>query len=161
MDMLFISYNGSGLGVAKDRTPMLAQADGGITWKRITPVLQDDESLSEISVVVTNHQSEIQFLRSTSNRMAKGCVHLVKQSQELKKLELFYADHMNAILGVYTDLDEVTNLQCDYLETVEKCEHLEKELSKSRTMSKSFEALQKHVRFNLELDLYNSAKKKD
>ncbi|GJY35694.1 hypothetical protein Tco_0421072 [Tanacetum coccineum] len=42
--------------------------------------------------------------------------------------EYYYADHMNAILGVYTDLDEVTNLQCDYLETVEKCEHLEKEL---------------------------------
>ncbi|GJU39542.1 hypothetical protein Tco_1192499 [Tanacetum coccineum] len=59
--------------------------------------------------------------------------------------EYYYADHMNAILGVYTDLDEVTNLQCDYLETLEKCEHLEKELSKSRTMSKSFEALQKHA----------------
>ncbi|GJS58805.1 retrovirus-related pol polyprotein from transposon TNT 1-94 [Tanacetum coccineum] len=66
--------------------------------------------------------------------------------------EYYYADHMNAILGVYTDLDEVTNLQCDYLETWEKCEHLEKELSKSRTMSKSFEALQKHA-INLELDL--------
>ncbi|GJR81447.1 hypothetical protein Tco_0152232 [Tanacetum coccineum] len=66
--------------------------------------------------------------------------------------EYYYVDHMNAILGVYTDLDEVTNLQCDYLETLEKCEHLEKELSKSRTMSKSFEALQKHA-INLELDL--------
>ncbi|GJW98175.1 hypothetical protein Tco_0179983 [Tanacetum coccineum] len=66
--------------------------------------------------------------------------------------EYYYADHMNAILGVYTDLDEVTNLQCDYLETLKKCEHLEKELSKSRTMSKSFEALQKHA-INLELDL--------
>ncbi|GJR67623.1 hypothetical protein Tco_0013688 [Tanacetum coccineum] len=66
--------------------------------------------------------------------------------------EYYYADHMNAILGVYTDLDEVTNLQCDYLETWEKCKHLEKELSKSRTMSKSFEALQKHA-INLELDL--------
>ncbi|GKG24802.1 hypothetical protein Tco_0395430, partial [Tanacetum coccineum] len=50
--------------------------------------------------------------------------------------EYYYADHMNAILGVYTDLDEVTNFQCDYLETWEKCERLEKELSKSRTMSK-------------------------
>ncbi|GJW69197.1 hypothetical protein Tco_0123621 [Tanacetum coccineum] len=50
--------------------------------------------------------------------------------------EYYYADHMNAILGVYTDLDEFTNLQCDYVETWEKCEHLEKELSKSRTMSK-------------------------
>ncbi|GJX13280.1 retrovirus-related pol polyprotein from transposon TNT 1-94 [Tanacetum coccineum] len=72
--------------------------------------------------------------------------------------EYFYADHMNAILGVYTDLDEVTNLQCDYLETVEKCEHLEKELSKSRTMSKSFEALQKHA-INLELDLQQCKEK--
>ncbi|GKC58696.1 hypothetical protein Tco_1086294 [Tanacetum coccineum] len=65
---------------------------------------------------------------------------------------------MNAILGVYTDLDEVTNLQCDYLETLEKCKHLEKELSKSRTMSKSFEALQKHA-INLELDLQQCKEK--
>ncbi|GKA61989.1 hypothetical protein Tco_0761508 [Tanacetum coccineum] len=70
----------------------------------------------------------------------------------LSREEYYYADHMNAILGVYTDLDEFTNLQCDYVETWEKCEHLEKELSKSRTMSKSFEALQKHA-INLELDL--------
>ncbi|GJR65670.1 retrovirus-related pol polyprotein from transposon TNT 1-94 [Tanacetum coccineum] len=72
--------------------------------------------------------------------------------------EYYYADHMNAILGVYTDLDEVTNLQCDYLETLEKCERLEKELSKSRTMSKSFEALQKHA-INLELDLQQCKEK--
>ncbi|GJU79896.1 retrovirus-related pol polyprotein from transposon TNT 1-94 [Tanacetum coccineum] len=72
--------------------------------------------------------------------------------------EYYYADHMNAILGVYTDLDEVTNLQCDYLETLEKCEHLEKELSKSRTLSKSFEALLKHV-INLELDLQQCKEK--
>ncbi|GJZ27006.1 hypothetical protein Tco_0571259 [Tanacetum coccineum] len=66
--------------------------------------------------------------------------------------EYYYADHMNAILGVYTKMDEVTNLQCDYLEALEKCERLEKKLSKSRTMSKSFEALQKHA-INLELAL--------
>ncbi|GKC47159.1 hypothetical protein Tco_1064881, partial [Tanacetum coccineum] len=72
--------------------------------------------------------------------------------------EYYYADHMNAILGMYTDLDEVTNLQCDYLETLEKCEHLENELSKSRTISKSFEALQKHA-INLELDLQQCKEK--
>ncbi|GJT53968.1 putative ribonuclease H-like domain-containing protein [Tanacetum coccineum] len=66
--------------------------------------------------------------------------------------EYYYADHMNAILGVYTKMDEVTNLQCDYLEALEKCERLEKELSKSRTMPKSFKALQKHA-INLELAL--------
>ncbi|GKA71020.1 hypothetical protein Tco_0777159 [Tanacetum coccineum] len=27
--------------------------------------------------------------------------------------EYYYADHMNAILGVYTNLDEFTDLQCD------------------------------------------------
>ncbi|GKF67737.1 hypothetical protein Tco_0197416, partial [Tanacetum coccineum] len=66
--------------------------------------------------------------------------------------EYYYADHMNGILAVYTDLDEFTNLQCDYGETLQKCERLEKELSKSRKMSKSFESLQKHA-INLELDL--------
>ncbi|GJV42622.1 retrovirus-related pol polyprotein from transposon TNT 1-94 [Tanacetum coccineum] len=45
--------------------------------------------------------------------------------------EYYYADHMNAILGVYTTLDEFTDLQCDYLDQVVKCERLEKELSKS------------------------------
>ncbi|GJR77505.1 hypothetical protein Tco_0089870 [Tanacetum coccineum] len=44
----------------------------------------------------------------------------------------YYADHMNAILGVYTTLDEFTVLQCDYLDQVVKCERLEKELSKSK-----------------------------
>nr|GFA01684.1 hypothetical protein [Tanacetum cinerariifolium] len=72
--------------------------------------------------------------------------------------EYYYAGHMNAILGVYTELDEVTNLQCDYLETLEKCECLEKELSKSKMMSKSFEALQKHA-INLELDLQQCQEK--
>nr|GFA56082.1 hypothetical protein [Tanacetum cinerariifolium] len=66
--------------------------------------------------------------------------------------EYYYANHMNAILGVYTELDEVTNLQCDYLELLEKCDCLEKELSKSQMMAESFEALQKHT-INLEIDL--------
>ncbi|GKD40007.1 integrase, catalytic region, zinc finger, CCHC-type containing protein [Tanacetum coccineum] len=34
--------------------------------------------------------------------------------------EYFYADHMNAILGVYNDIYEFSNLQCDYLETLDK-----------------------------------------
>nr|GEV49458.1 hypothetical protein [Tanacetum cinerariifolium] len=55
--------------------------------------------------------------------------------------EYYYANHMNAILGVYTELDEVTNLQCDYLELLDKREGLETELSKSKKMSKSFESV--------------------
>nr|GEY60596.1 retrovirus-related Pol polyprotein from transposon TNT 1-94 [Tanacetum cinerariifolium] len=72
--------------------------------------------------------------------------------------EYYYADHMNAILGVYTELDEVTNLQCNYLETLEKCECLEIDLSKSKIMSNSFETLQKHA-INLELDLQQCKEK--
>nr|GFB59620.1 hypothetical protein [Tanacetum cinerariifolium] len=61
-------------------------------------------------------------------------------SNEIDRLsrEYYYVDHMNAILSVYTELDEVTNLQCDYLELLQKCKCLETELSKSKMMSKSF-----------------------
>nr|GEZ22461.1 hypothetical protein [Tanacetum cinerariifolium] len=65
--------------------------------------------------------------------------------------EYYYADHMIAIIGVYT-------LQCDYLEMLEKRECLEKELIKSKKMSKSFEALQKHE-INLEIDLQQCQEK--
>nr|GFA96305.1 hypothetical protein [Tanacetum cinerariifolium] len=72
--------------------------------------------------------------------------------------EYYYADHMNAILGVYTELDEVTNLQCDYLELLEKCEGLETELSKSKIMSKIFESVQQHA-INLKLELQQCKEK--
>nr|GEU79454.1 hypothetical protein [Tanacetum cinerariifolium] len=72
--------------------------------------------------------------------------------------EYYYADHMHAILGVYTDLDEVINLQCDYLELLEKCKGLETELSKSKMMSKHFESVQKHA-INLELELQQCKEK--
>nr|GEV91441.1 hypothetical protein [Tanacetum cinerariifolium] len=72
--------------------------------------------------------------------------------------EYYYADHMNAILGVYTELDEVTNLQCDYLELLEKCEGLETDLSKSKMMSKSFKSVQQHI-INLELELQQCKEK--
>nr|GFA41525.1 integrase, catalytic region, zinc finger, CCHC-type, peptidase aspartic, catalytic [Tanacetum cinerariifolium] len=72
--------------------------------------------------------------------------------------EYFYADHMNAIIGVYIELDEVTDLQCDYLKLLQKCECLETELSKSKQMSKSFESVQKHA-INLELELQQCKEK--
>nr|GEW60246.1 hypothetical protein [Tanacetum cinerariifolium] len=53
---------------------------------------------------------------------------------------------------------EVTNLQCNYLELLEKYECLETELSKSKMMSKSFKALQKHA-INLEIDLQQCQEK--
>nr|GEV61875.1 retrovirus-related Pol polyprotein from transposon TNT 1-94 [Tanacetum cinerariifolium] len=53
---------------------------------------------------------------------------------------------------------EVTNLQCDYLELLQKCECLEKELLKSKMMLESFETVQKHA-INLELELQKSKEK--
>nr|GEV35915.1 ribonuclease H-like domain-containing protein [Tanacetum cinerariifolium] len=53
---------------------------------------------------------------------------------------------------------EVTNLQCDYLELLEKCEGLETELLKCKMMSKSFESVQKHS-INLELELQQCKEK--
>nr|GEU69730.1 hypothetical protein [Tanacetum cinerariifolium] len=54
--------------------------------------------------------------------------------------------------------DEVTNLQCDYLELLEKYKGLETELSNSQMMSKSFESVQKHA-INLELGLQQCQEK--
>nr|GEU51353.1 hypothetical protein [Tanacetum cinerariifolium] len=64
----------------------------------------------------------------------------------------------NLALMLAHESDEVYTLQCDYLETLEKCECLEKELSKSKIMSNSFEALQKHA-INLELNLQQCQEK--
>ncbi|GJU19731.1 retrovirus-related pol polyprotein from transposon TNT 1-94, partial [Tanacetum coccineum] len=76
--------------------------------------------------------------------------------------EYYYADHMNAILGVYTKLDEVTNLQCDYLEALEKFQSFENELSIRNTTSKSFEALQQHaINLKLALQQYLKAQLQD
>ncbi|GKD92307.1 retrovirus-related pol polyprotein from transposon TNT 1-94, partial [Tanacetum coccineum] len=75
--------------------------------------------------------------------------------------EYYYVDHMNAILGVYTKLDEFTDLQCDYLDQVTKCQRLENELSKRtenvnnksfNELSKRFSKLEQHS-INLELAL--------
>ncbi|GJY54491.1 retrovirus-related pol polyprotein from transposon TNT 1-94 [Tanacetum coccineum] len=72
-------------------------------------------------------------------------------NDNLALMEYYYADHINAILGVYTTLDEFTDFQCDYVDQVVKCERLEKELSKSNIMSKSFEALQHAIDLELAL----------
>ncbi|GKC84877.1 retrovirus-related pol polyprotein from transposon TNT 1-94 [Tanacetum coccineum] len=77
--------------------------------------------------------------------------------------EYYYVDHMNVILGAYTTLDKFTDLQCDYVDQVVKCERLEKELSKRTNvnnksfneLSKRFSELEQHA-INLELALQHS-----
>nr|GFB09234.1 hypothetical protein [Tanacetum cinerariifolium] len=96
----------------------------------------------------TSLESEVDSLRS---QLETQKTQFLNKIDRLSR-EYYYSDHMNAILGVYIELDEVTNLQCDYLELLEKYEVLETELSKSKMMSKSFESVQKHV-INLKLEL--------
>nr|GFA52501.1 hypothetical protein [Tanacetum cinerariifolium] len=97
---------------------------------------------------------EVESLRS---QLETQKTQFLNEIERLSR-KYYYADHMNAILGVYTELDEVTNLQCDYLETLDKCECLKKELSKCKMMSNSFEALQKHT-INLKIDLQQCQEK--
>nr|GFA97225.1 integrase, catalytic region, zinc finger, CCHC-type, peptidase aspartic, catalytic [Tanacetum cinerariifolium] len=93
-------------------------------------------------------ESEVDSLRS---QLETQKTQFLNEIGRLSR-EYYYDDHMNAYLGVYTELDEVTNLQCDYLELLEKCEGLKTGLSKSKMMSKSFESVQKHA-INPELEL--------
>nr|GFB36415.1 hypothetical protein [Tanacetum cinerariifolium] len=99
-------------------------------------------------------ESEVDSLRS---QLETQKTQFLNEIDRLSK-EYYYADQINAILGVYTELDKVTNLQCDYLELLDKCEGLETELSKSKKMSKSFESVQKHA-INLELELQQCKEK--
>nr|GEW90837.1 retrovirus-related Pol polyprotein from transposon TNT 1-94 [Tanacetum cinerariifolium] len=48
--------------------------------------------------------------------------------------EYYYVDHMNAILGVYTELDEVTNLQCVIPTTSVSIPQLKSNLIEDRVM---------------------------
>nr|GEX99631.1 hypothetical protein [Tanacetum cinerariifolium] len=86
----------------------------------------------------------------TMNMLNNKCQTSFAKPEFLKKAQ-------RANLRLY-DIDEVTNMQCDYLELLEKCECLETELSKSKLMSKSFKALQKHA-INLKIDLQQCQEK--
>nr|GFB05831.1 hypothetical protein [Tanacetum cinerariifolium] len=77
-------------------------------------------------------ESEVDSLRS---QLETQKTQFLNEIDRLSR-EYYYANHIKAILGVYTELDEVTNLQCDYRGLLEKCEGLETELSKSKMMSK-------------------------
>ncbi|GKC49107.1 hypothetical protein Tco_1071852 [Tanacetum coccineum] len=100
---------------------------------------------------------------SLKSQLETQKTQFLNEIDQLSK-EYYYAGHMNALLGVYTTLDEVTNLQCDYLEALVKCERLEKVLSKRtknvnnksfNELSKRFFELKQHS-INLKLALQQS-----
>nr|GFB84966.1 hypothetical protein [Tanacetum cinerariifolium] len=120
--------------------------------QRANPRLYDIGCYNDnLALMLTPDSDEVIRLEKESRSKLNDLIRPFDYDK-LNSLEYYYADHMNAILDVYTELDEVTNLQCDYLELLEKCEGLETELSKSQMMSKSFELVQKRA-INLELEL--------
>nr|GEU66685.1 retrovirus-related Pol polyprotein from transposon TNT 1-94 [Tanacetum cinerariifolium] len=99
----------------------------------------------------------------TMNMLNNKCQSSFAKPEFLKKaqranLRLYdiscYNDNLALMLA--PESDEVIRLEKEKL--LEKCECLEKELSKSKMMSKSFEALQKHA-INLEIDLQQCQEK--
>nr|GFB97327.1 hypothetical protein [Tanacetum cinerariifolium] len=97
--------------------------------------------LNEEMVVDLRYFNSLELeVDSLTSQLETQKTQFVNEIDRLSR-EYYYADHMNAILGVYTELDEVTNLQCDYLELLQKCECVETELLKSKMMSKSFESV--------------------
>nr|GEY30196.1 hypothetical protein [Tanacetum cinerariifolium] len=114
--------------------------------------------LNEEMVVDLGYFNSFDFeVDSLTSQLETQKTYFVNEIYRLSR-EYYYANHMNAILGVYTELDEVTNLQCDYLELLQKCKCLEIGLLKSKMMSKSFESVQKHA-INLELELQQCKEK--
>nr|GEV19971.1 copia protein [Tanacetum cinerariifolium] len=87
-----------------------------------------DDSKNRNKFLETSNKDLVDKLKGHSKNTVSNEIDRVSR-------EYYYAGHMNAILGVYTEMDEVTNFQCDYLEALDKCERLEKELLKSRTIS--------------------------
>ncbi|GKA85898.1 retrovirus-related pol polyprotein from transposon TNT 1-94 [Tanacetum coccineum] len=147
-------------------TYMMEQGDNNITHDSLDMINnkeeadQDDQILQkerellaslidQIKIEIDGSKQHNKTLESSNKSLKKANMFL---QSELTR-EYYYTDHMNAILGVYIKLDKVTNLQCDYLETLDKCQSLENELSKRNTTSKIFEALQQHA-INLELALH-------
>ncbi|GJT51653.1 retrovirus-related pol polyprotein from transposon TNT 1-94 [Tanacetum coccineum] len=146
-------------GARENVGTLVVQKSGIQKWKHLICTL---DIIQEVTPDPVDYSSTI-FDDEPMNKPESDETHCLEKESRSKYSEYlirpFDYDKLNNLYDlVYTDLDEVTNLQCDYLETLEKCEHLEKELSKSRTMSKSFEALQKHA-INLELDLQQCKEK--
>ncbi|GJW41557.1 reverse transcriptase domain-containing protein [Tanacetum coccineum] len=145
---------------SKNRNKILESSNKTLVDK-LKGEIGDFETKNKGLELSNNHFKEANNeLAKTNQLMFKN---LKKLQAELDR-EYYYAGHMNAILGVYTTLDEFTDLQCDYVDQVVKCERLEKELSKRsenvnnksfNELSKRFFELEQHS-INLELALKQS-----
>nr|GEV93172.1 hypothetical protein [Tanacetum cinerariifolium] len=120
----------------KQTTLLEKQMDESISWDQKYPFIQNtieanfcheiqriNAGLEQFHVCLNDEmvadlryfnslEPEVDSLRS---QLETQKTQFLNEIDRLSK-EYYYANHMNAILGVYTELDKVTNLQCDYLE---------------------------------------------
>nr|GFB56724.1 hypothetical protein [Tanacetum cinerariifolium] len=72
---------------------------------------KDQECLKEEMVADLRYFNSLEFeVDSLRSQLETQRTQFSNEIDRLSR-EYYYADHMNAILGVYTELDEVTNLQ--------------------------------------------------
>ncbi|GKC70109.1 retrovirus-related pol polyprotein from transposon TNT 1-94 [Tanacetum coccineum] len=111
------------------------QMDESISWDQNLEMVADLRYFNSLEHEVDSLKSQLETQKT-------------QFLNEIDRLsgEYYYADHMNVILGVYTTLDKFTDLQCDYVDQVIKCERLEKELSKKQIKNhKAFKENQSNV----------------
>nr|GEZ35843.1 hypothetical protein [Tanacetum cinerariifolium] len=105
--------------------------------QRANPCLYDMGCYNDnLVLMLTPDSDEVIRLKKESRSKLSDLIRPFDYDK-LNSLEYYYVDHMNAILGVYTELDEVTNLQCDYLKLLEKCEGVILTTSVSKPQLKS------------------------
>nr|GEV81851.1 hypothetical protein [Tanacetum cinerariifolium] len=115
------------------------------SFKKYTQTINDlNQTISKMKVKLSAHQETISILSQQKEAQIK--LYKTCEDKELDK-----------VITLENKV-KVTYLQCDYLKLLEKCKYLETELSKSKMMLKSFEALQKQA-INLEIDLQQCQEK--
>nr|GEW55555.1 Gag-Pol polyprotein [Tanacetum cinerariifolium] len=119
------------------------------------------ESSNNFFKEANNRLSETNNLLYADYKKSEAELARRNSKEYTSQMELECAKVRDDLLSYKLDYQksyEVTNLQCDYLELLEKCEGLETELSKSKMMSKSFESVQTHA-INLEIELQQCKEK--
>ncbi|GJZ91667.1 hypothetical protein Tco_0663594 [Tanacetum coccineum] len=127
--------------------------------KELDKVIALENKVKVLDDIVYKTSQSVQ----TMNMLNRNCKTSFAKPEFLKKAQranprLYDIGCYNDNLALMFAPESDETIRLDKEKTLEKCEHLEKELSKSRTMSKSFEALHKHA-INLELDLQRCKEK--
>ncbi|GJZ76473.1 hypothetical protein Tco_0641145 [Tanacetum coccineum] len=133
----------------------------GIIWNILVSTEMRIAIEKKLSLIVDNIATDVvEFYQSLTEEMFSN------ENDRLLR-EYYYADYMNAILGVYTDIDEYLEMACNYFEALKKCERLKNKLSKRTAnvenksfnkLSKRFSELEKHC-ISLKLSLQQSQEK--